>query len=173
MEIRPLEGDADVEGLIRTRGRAWREAYDEILPDAVLAEITVDPTPEDVADWNERLGGDRRALFVAVVDGTVRGFVDVCWDDERTKPFVGPDEAGLKGIYVDPEWWGEGIGSALLGRAIDALPSELDAVRLEAFADNAIGAGFYASRGFERTGTSAIDVAGEGEYATDVWARRL
>lgn len=170
MEIRRPRGDVDVAGIIEAHGLAWREAYDGILPGAVLEAKTVDPTGEEVRSWSERLSQERGAVFVAVDRGTVWGFVDVRWGSENTKPFVGANEAGVKAIYVHPDRWGEGIGTALLARGLDALPPETEAVRLDAFADNELGARFYESRGFERTDTRAVEIAGEA-YPLDVWVR--
>ena len=162
MEIRPPETDADIAELIRAHGRSWREAYDGILSASALDETTVEPTADDVDRWAERLDADdRRAVLVAAVDGAVRGFVDVRWGEENTKPFVGPDEAGVKAIYVHPDWWGDGIGTALLERGLDELPDGVETVRLEALADNEVGARFYEARGFERTDRIERDVAGE------------
>ena len=164
MEVRRLADEADVEGVIRVTGLAWRAAYDEILPESVLDEMTVEPTREEVSEWAGRFDEDRGAVFVAVDEGVVYGFVDVRWGEENTKPFVGPDEGGVKAIYVHPDRWGAGIGSALLDRGIDALPEGTEAVRLGAFADNDLGAGFYEAR--------TVEVAGA-EYPLDVWTRSL
>jgi ribosomal protein S18 acetylase RimI-like enzyme len=171
MEIRPPETDAERRELIRAHGLSWREAYDDILPESVLDAMTVDPTPEEVEGWAEGFGDDS-AVFVAVVDGTVRGFVDVRWGAENTKSFVGPDEADLKAIYVHPDWWGEGVGTALLDRGLDALPDRVETVRLEAFADNDVGARFYEARGFERVETSETEIAGE-TYPVAIYAREV
>ncbi|MEZ3165319.1 GNAT family N-acetyltransferase [Halorubrum sp. RMP-47] len=172
MEIRPPSSDADFEGLIRVQGLSWRAAYDDILPESVLAEMTVDPAPEDVEQWADRLSGSGTAVFVAAVDGTVRGFVDVRWGNENTKSFVGADEAGVKAIYVHPDWLGEGIGTALLDRGLDALPERVETVRLEAFTDNDVGARFYEARGFERVDTGEFAVSGK-TYPTVIYAREV
>jgi ribosomal protein S18 acetylase RimI-like enzyme len=172
MEIRPPETDAEIRQLIRAHGLSWREAYDDILPDSVLDAMTIDPTPEEVEGWAEGLGDDDSAVFVAVVDGTVRGFVDVRWGAENTKSFVGPGEADLKAIYVHPDWWGQGVGTALLDRGLDALPDRVETVRLEAFADNDVGAGFYEARGFERVETDETEIAGE-TYPVAIYAREV
>ncbi|MFW5916965.1 MAG: N-acetyltransferase family protein [Halorubrum sp.] len=172
MEVRRPETDAEIRQLIRAHGLSWREAYDEILPDSVLDAMTVDPTPEDVERRTDRLGGDDAAVLVSLVDGTVRGFVDVRWGEANTKSFVDPGEAGIKAIYVHPDWWGEGIGTALLDRALDSLPERAEAVRLEAFADNDVGARFYEARGFVRADTDETEVAGE-TYPTVRYVREL
>ncbi|MES3160040.1 MAG: GNAT family N-acetyltransferase [Halorubrum sp.] len=170
MEVRRPETDEEVRALIRAHGLSWREAYDDILPEAVRNEMTVDPTPEEVERWAAELDGDDAAVFIAVVEGTVRGFVDMRWGTENTKPFVGPDEADMKAIYVHPDWWGEGLGTALLNHGLDALPDRIEVVRLEAFADNDVGARFYEARGFDRVGTDDTEIAGE-TYPTAIYAR--
>lgn len=170
MEIRTPETDAEMRELIRAHGLSWREAYDGILPDAVLDAMTVDPTPAEVEGWADGFSDDDSAVFVAVVGGTVRGFVDVRWGAENTKSFVGPGEAGVKAIYVHPDRWGEGVGTALLQRGLDALPDRVETVRLEAFADNDVGAQFYEARGFEQVDAGETDIAGEA-YPTAIYAR--
>ena len=170
MDIRPPETDTDVKELIRAHGLSWREAYDDILPEAVLTEMTVEPTPDDVERLSNEFGSDDAAVFIAVGGGTVRGFIDLRFGEENTKSFVGPDEAGLKAIYVHPDWWGEGIGTALLEYGLDALPDHVATVRLEAFADNDVGARFYEARGFDRVETDDTEIAGE-TYPTAIYAR--
>ena len=172
MEVRRPETDEEIRGLIRAHGLSWREAYDDILPDAVLDEMTVDPIAEDVERWANGFGGDAAAVFVAVVDRTVEGFVDVRWGEENTKSFVGLDEADVKAIYVHPDCWGEGTGTALLERALDALPDRVETVRLEALTDNDVGAQFYEARGFDRVDTDKTEIAGE-TYPTGIYARAI
>ncbi|ESS02883.1 MAG: acetyltransferase [uncultured archaeon A07HR67] len=172
MDVRRPKTDADVEGLIRVHGLAWREAYDGILPDNVRNAQPVDPTAEDVDRWRTRLDDACADAFVAVVAGSVRGFVDVRWREANTKSFVDENEAELKAIYVHPDSWGDGIGTALLDRGLDALPDWITTIRLETLADNAIGVRFYEARGFERVDTTTRTFAGE-EYPVDVYAREL
>ncbi len=178
MNIRPPKGDADVSGIIRVHGLGWREAYEGILPESVLRAQTVDPTVADVERWADGLGGERAAVLVAVDDEwgsgaeAVGGFIDVRWGDGNTKSFVGENEAGLRAIYVDPERWGEGIGTALLDRACETLPDRIDAVRLEALSDNEIGRRFYEARGFDHTDTADREIAGEA-YRTAIYTLRL
>jgi len=44
---------------------------------------------------------------VGTVDGVVRGYCYFRWGEE-TKSFVGENEAGLTGLYVEPDYWGKG-----------------------------------------------------------------
>lgn len=173
MEVRPIERESDVRGLIRAHGLAWREAYDGLLPPEILQDQTVNPTEEDVQHWQEGLRKNQEGVLVAVDDeGVVRGFADLRWDDSETKEFVGDDEADLKAIYVEPDWWGEGIGTTLLEQGLEILPQSVDVVRLEMFAENDIARRFYEAKGFKQTYTGEYDIAGD-SYPTHIYTLQL
>lgn len=171
MEIRHIEARSDVRGLIKAHGRAWRVAYEDILPADTLADVTVEPTAGDVDQWMDGLTENRDGVLVAV-DGGVLGFIDMRWGDTETKPFVGAGEADLKAIYVHPDHWGDGVGSALLERGLGLLPDDTTAVRLDVFADNDRARGFYESHGFEQTDRDDHEIAGE-SYPAAIYTRHL
>ncbi|TYL38228.1 GNAT family N-acetyltransferase [Natronococcus pandeyae] len=173
MEIRRFdaEGTADARAITRINALAWREAYADLLPDEVIAQFGADPSDEQLREYANRLTHDRDGIFLAEIDGTARGYSYVRWGDE-TKDFVGDDEAGLKEIYVEPDYWGEGIGTALLERSIDVLPEGIERLRLEMLDGNEVGHRFYAARGFDRTGSSEFEIAGEA-YPTAIYTLEL
>lgn len=173
MEVRHIEEQTDVRGLIRAHGLAWREAYDGLLPSEILQSQPVNPTEEDVQQWQKDLGENQEGILVAV-DGerVVRGWADIRWGESETKEFVGDSDAGLKAIYTEPDWWGEGIGTALLERGLEILPESIDTVRLEMFAENDIASQFYESKGFEQTGTGEYDIGGC-SYPTVIYTLQL
>jgi len=168
MEVRHPEPD-DAAAVRAAWARAWRAGHGDVVSDAVLAQVPVEPGDGDVKRWRERLAEWRDRTLVAADDGAV-GFVQVRL--EETKPFVGDGEAGLKELYVHPDRWGEGVGSALLAAAIDRLPPDVDTIRLEMLAGNDRAAAFYEARGFERTGEVTVDVGGE-DYPGLIYTRRL
>ena len=168
MEIRHFRGVADARAIVRVNALAWRAAYDELLPEDVLARRDPEPADEHVREYADRLRTDRDGIYVAEIDGAVRGYSYFRWGEE-TKPFVGPNEAGLKEIYVHPDYWGEGIGTALLERGLDDLPASIERVKLEMLAGNEDAHQFYAACGFERTGRSDFEIAGE-TYPTAIYA---
>lgn len=172
MEIRPLAGREDVPGIVCAHGRAWQTAYDGLLPDSVLEDITTSPTDEDVQRWLEGFRENEDGVLVATVDDRVVGFAEFRWGDVETKSFVDDGEAGLKAIYVDPDLWDEGVGTALLEAGIERLPRSVDTVRLEVFVGNERGRQFYEARGFEATETTKTEVAGE-RYDAVVYTLRL
>jgi len=170
VQRRELAEPAAVREAIHTHGRAWQEAYDGLLPASVLDAVTVDASPGDIDRWLDRLPDDGGVAWGAVVDGTVRGYIFVRWTG--TKSFVRDDEAGLKEIYVHPDWWGEGIGTAMLQWALEALPTECQGIALETLAGNDRGRAFYETRGFTADGHSQIEIAGD-SFETVVYRRRL
>jgi len=94
--------------------RAWQVGYRTLLPDDVLDGLRPD-------EWARRYtfaagtGGPETTL--AVDGGAVRGFATI-------GPSPDPDVPGggeLYALYVDPAWWGQGIGRGLIADAREAL----------------------------------------------------
>ncbi|WP_090386028.1 GNAT family N-acetyltransferase [Natronobacterium texcoconense] len=168
MEIRHVEGREDVRGVVRAHGLAWREGYDGILPEDALESQPVDPTAEELEPWVDGLAENEEGVLIAVDEGEVQGFVDLRWGDAETKEFVADDEVELKAIYVHPDCWNEGVGTALLESGLELLPDSVDTVRLEVFAANDDARQFYERRGFEHTDDREIEI-GDGSYETSIY----
>lgn len=170
MDIEPLTDREAVADAIRAHGAAWQAAYDDILPAEVLSRVTVEPTDEDIDEWLARLpSADDLGVALGVsVSGAVRGYIYVRWTE--TKDFVDLGEAGLKEIYVHPDYWGAGLGTTLLGAAFERLPPEIDGVALETLAENEVGRNFYESRGFRADGRGESTI-GEQSYETVIYRR--
>lgn len=171
MEVRHPESDDELRAVVLVNRRAWLEAYDEVLPESVLADVAARPTEEELDARVASMRADRGNLLVAVDEGAVVGYANVRWRDDRTKEFVGRDEAGLKELYVDPDHWSAGVGTALLEAAVD-LADDATALRLEVLESNDVGRRFYEARGFERTGSDEFEVEGE-RLPTVVYALAL
>lgn len=172
MRIKPVETIDELFGAEQANNLAWKEAYRDILPEEVIEGIPAEP-PEDIVEERfESLGGDEEEFRVAVSeDGITRGYIYVRWGN-NTKEFVGDSEAGLKEIYVHPDWWGQGIGTALLNEALDALPSSIETIRLEMLSGNKDAQDFYLARDFKIDGESEFEIADEA-YPTDIYVRSL
>lgn len=186
MEIRPVRDLAAFRAAFRVNRDAWRTAFDGIVADDVLEGFEV-PADERLEERLEAVretgfflvalaaGGERPAL--AAGDPPVVGFAEVRTLD--TESFVSPGEAELRALYVDPEHWGDGVGTTLL----DAVESRLTGVEaadrptadrlvLHTFRENEQGRSFYRRRGFEEVDESTFEVGGE-EHETVVYARSL
>ena len=105
--IRPAT-PVDALAVARVHVRSWQTGYRELLPAAFLAGLR----PEDRAARYTFADPDPDSpkTLVASVDGTIRGFV-------TTLPAKEAESAGkgeLAGLYVDPDFWGQGLGQALM-----------------------------------------------------------
>lgn len=148
------------EGICRVGTVSWRDAYSDVLAaEYVEANVRSRYDPEriaeqiadvdEVGEWLVALdrGGGGGANESVV--GTVR--------DDRPEPGVGE----VSGLYVHPDWQGEGVGSRLLSvlterqRAAGATEQHT-----YVFAGNDPATGFYESKGFEadeRFAAAAVD----------------
>ncbi len=139
---------ADAPGIQEIARRSCHAAYDDLLGESAVRDL--------VASWYdpERLVTDDirpgdRPLFVADRAGTLVGFAEA-------RPAEVEDRlAHLYRIYVAPEWWGDGVGSALLDRLEAVLAEQgFDRLRVSVLADNDIGVQFYERKAFTRIETS-------------------
>jgi GNAT superfamily N-acetyltransferase len=110
MLIRTAAPD-DALAVARVHVRSWQVGYRGLLPDAYLAGLRA----EDRASRYTFASSDpdQPATLVAMVDGAIRGFT-------TTHPAHDTGVAGkgeLAALYVDPDWWGRGIGQVLLRAA--------------------------------------------------------
>jgi ribosomal protein S18 acetylase RimI-like enzyme len=171
VNIRPLESETDLRGAVRTNGRAWKAAYDDIVPESVIERVAASPTGEQLNALFEEVRSSR--YFVAVDEtDAVRGYAYFRWGDDETKEFIEAGEAGLKEIYVDPDDWGQGIGTALLEHGLARLPESITALKLEALSENDLGKRFYTARGFEPLTESTVTIADESYFVT-IYSRSL
>ena len=137
----------DLRSVAEVHSKAVREAYPEVLPREIF-------DPEFVAP--EKMEREYRALFEgfgprdtllkAVADGKVVG-VCACGDDTELKE-VGTGY--LQRVYVDPEWWGRGVGSALVDRAMKLLAGHgFSKAALQVLEKNKKARAFYEKRGWQ------------------------
>src|SRR5579862_3563925 len=147
MQIREaVVGDA--EALERIRIRGWQIGYRHIFPPEEL-----DALPIEWSRWAESLRHPQpgHAAFVAETDGRVSGFA-------TTEPARDAENrlGELRGLYVDPDCWGLGVGRALLERAETELGRTWDEAVLWTLADNPRARRFYESAGWESDGQTSI-----------------
>jgi ribosomal protein S18 acetylase RimI-like enzyme len=156
----------DAPGIARVHTRSWQHAYRGIFTDEYL----------DNLDWRARLPGWEDAisaprpahvLEVARAGDTVIGFAAAGPARDEDLP---ARYGEIYAIYVDPDAWSQGTGSALLDAAVARLARErpeLEAISLWVLEDNHQARGFYEKHGFradgarlpfERGGVSAAEV---------------
>ena len=143
--LRPATG-ADVEAMVDVQLAAWREAFVPILPPDYRV-----PEPEEFVP---RLA---EALSGTGVDSTLahRGERLLGWVTHGSNRDL--DAAAVTGevraIQVHPGSWRSGVGSALLGHALECLRGQgCKAATLWSFGNNSRANAFYERHGFGRDG---------------------
>jgi ribosomal protein S18 acetylase RimI-like enzyme len=155
----------DVPGIRRVARRAWTTTYE-----GHLSTETIETALREwygAAELRRLLGRDDVEYLVAERDSRVVGYIGGGPVDDADAT------ASLGAIYVDPDDWGRGIGTALLARFSDRCRArEVETIRVRVLAANAIGRSFYEKRGFEPVETVDAELFGE-SVRERVYRRRI
>ena len=106
----------DAAALAAVEVRSWRAAFRGLMPDAFLDELS---EVEKTTSWRQNLLKHglfgRKRVCVALSDAGISGFV-------RVGPLTDEGEVGLIYLlYVLPEQWGRGVGTALIQAGMQEL----------------------------------------------------
>ena len=147
---------------------AWQAAYRGLLPATLLDNLTVEGR---IQEWNEilSLGG---------------GYILVCTNADRIIGFAGCGECRdydlsdgrtgeLYAIYLEPSFWGQGYGAALLKAALTLLQQDdYRLVTLWVLEGNHPARGFYEHVGFVADGGRKIEALPGGIEVCELRYRR-
>ncbi len=150
--LRPAEY-SDSEGISRVHTRSWQSAYRGLLPDEWL----------DALRWQ-----DRKVRWDAILTSEKKRHVYVATNSQRE--IVGFASSGpsrdedidqervheLYAIYLSPESWGKGIGTALLNVIMKEVPKTATRLELWVLEENFSGRRFYESKGFILDGATKL-----------------
>ena len=146
--IKKMETESEVTGKAYVHWKAWQEAYAGIVDQSFLDALTRE-----------------KCLEIARVK---KDDIVIALDGELTVGFAGygvyrgddlPDTGEVQAIYVLSEYWGKGVGAALMEAALKEL-EEYPAVALWVLKDNARAIGFYEKSGFHADGACKTIVLG-------------
>lgn len=161
MLVRPALAD-DAAAIARIHVRTWRAAYADVLPAATLAALDESRRTQL---WRRRVmapAPGHQVLVAVEADGPV-GFVYLgpTGDPDDDPATVGQ----VLALHVDPVVAGHGVGTALLGAAIEAfLGGGYDTATLWVVEGNTGARRFYARAGWSPDGASRREpLAAEGE----------
>ncbi|MCM2129470.1 GNAT family N-acetyltransferase [Larsenimonas rhizosphaerae] len=104
-----------------------------------------------VSAWAEKVAaGPGKHLLVATLDGRLVGQISLLLEEHRPRR----RHVGSLGMGVDETVHGQGIGTRLLGAALELADDWLGLTRLElsVYADNAAAIALYTRAGFEQEG---------------------
>ena len=140
----------DIPGIQRVARRGWRETY-EFLSEGAVETILDDWYAAD--ELESAITAPENVYLVAETDD-IGGYASAA-------PTAN-EEAQLYAIYVDPDQWNDGLGTALLDGVRDRLGDRGSRrLRVEVLAENSVGVSFYESRGFERTSEREREVGSQ------------
>jgi GNAT superfamily N-acetyltransferase len=135
LTIRPATFD-DARALAVVHVASWRAGYKGLVPDAYLAQLSVD---QRAAMWTRLLVDDASTVLVA---GEIDGFVA-----------FEPATAEIRALYVAPRRFRTGIGTRLLEAAHAQLGGSTALWVLEG---NEPAFAFYARHGYARDGATTV-----------------
>jgi putative acetyltransferase len=160
---RQTSADARAEVVVRGMEAAdWRDVHDIWThPDVVWGTLQV---PYQSADANRRkIENPPEGLvrLVAEVEGRVVGCSSL-------QPVGSPRMRHVArcGLMVHPDYWNQGVGSALVGAIVDMADNWLNLTRVEltVYVDNAAAIHLYEKLGFCIEGTLRAYAFRDGEY---------
>ncbi|HTX76639.1 MAG TPA: GNAT family N-acetyltransferase [Terracidiphilus sp.] len=117
MLIRPAQPE-DSLAIARVHVRSWQAAYRSLLPDEFLNNLR----PEDRAARYDFTHTDPRKPFTQVAerDSRILGFTTTMPARDADCAYAGE----LAALYVDPDFWGNGVGRQLAATARQRLADE-------------------------------------------------
>jgi GNAT superfamily N-acetyltransferase len=151
VEIRPSRAE-DGEALARVHERGWRISYAGLVdPARVLSR----PFAERVAQWTRYAAGGGVPMWAADDGGEVVGAIAAGRSRDGDAP---PGTAEVVALYVDPDRQREGIGTALLARAVEEMRAGgYTRATLWTLRHSAQSTSFYEANGWRRDGATKVD----------------
>lgn len=162
----------DISGIQRAVANSWRQGYDGLISEETLVELTDSPTefyPED--RFQRKLNDDKLLFFVALAGDEVAGIINFCWGEENTHNFVKQDGCQIRSLYLDPQFWRSGFGTALFETGLKGCPLSVDKLFVEVLSANKQGCAFYESVGFSHYSGRTITLYSE-DFETELYQRK-
>jgi GNAT superfamily N-acetyltransferase len=160
---------ADAHAIATVNVQSWRAAYRGLLPDDVLADLSVHDREQLWSDSLTARPAHTRIVVAAMGDAIV-GFAATgppLVPDDRADPTLGD----LYALYLNPDVWRRGIGTQLHAAALDRLRScGFTHAGLWVLDDNHRACRFYYRLGWSDTGRTQID---RGPEDIELHERRL
>ena len=158
----------DAPAIAQVHVTAWQATYRGLLPASLLDNLTVEGR---IQEWNEILSLGGGYILVCTNAARIIGFAGCgeCRDYD-----LGDGRTGeLYAIYLEPAFWGQGYGAALLHTALTLLQhDDYRLVTLWVLEGNQRARGFYEHVGFAADGDIKIEALPGGVEVREVRYRR-
>ncbi len=144
--IKKMETEDEIKGKAYVHWKAWHEAYPGIVSQDYLDKLTLEKCEAIASSWRDR-------IFVAKDQRNVIGFVGY-GDRGDEAPGVGE----VFSIYVLSEYYGKGVGQALMEAALKQLKGYTQ-ICLWVLKENRRAIRFYEKCGFCPDGAEMVSSA--------------
>ena len=167
VEVRDATPD-DAHAIATVHVRSWRAAYRGLLPDDVLAGLSV-PDLEQL--WLDRLAARPRAPAPSSQPSPAPSPASQQPDRHSALPTATSPPSAIYTLYLDPAVWRRGIGTQLHTAALDRLRScGFTRAGLWVLDSNERALRFYDRHGWTDTGRTQVD---RGPGGSELHERRL
>lgn len=157
-DIRPAT-PSDIPAIASLHVAGWKGAYGGIVDQAYLDSLTVE---QRISDWTEWMASGESHVFLAEEEGHPAGFAVI--GRTKTPPPgsspIRPSHSGeIYALYLAPDFWRRGIGSALIRYAARELKARKhSAICLWVLDANGRAKNFYEKMGGQKLGGKMIDI---------------
>ncbi len=151
--------EKDIPAIAALHIEGWKGAYGGIVDQAYLDSLS---TEQRIKDWAGWMAAGESDSFIAEEEGRPAGFVTV--GRTKTPPPgsspIRPSHSGeIYALYLHPDFWRRGIGSALLRHAARELKERKHtAICLWVLDANARGKAFYEKMGGQKLGGKMVEI---------------
>lgn len=158
MEIRKAT-TADIPVIASLHIEGWKGAYGGIVDQSYLDGLSVE---QRIKDWTEWMTAGESEVFLAEEDGKPAGFVVI--GRTKTPPPgsspIRPSHSGeIYALYLHPDFWRKGIGTALIKHAARELKDRKHStVCLWVLDKNERAKAFYQKMGGQKLGGKMIEI---------------
>lgn len=146
LKVREATGN-DAARMAAVHVRSWQSAYRGILPDELLDGLSV---AERASSWRGLLEEAEERWLTLLAEGADGDIVGLCSVATPSRDDnAGETTAEVGALYIDPDHWREGAGSALLATALRKLSERgWHALVLWVLPENRAALAFYERFGF-------------------------
>lgn len=158
----------DAPAIAQVHVTTWQAAYRGLLPATLLDNLSVKGRTQE---WNEILALGDGSILVCTRAEQIIGFAGCgeCRDQDLSDGRAGE----LYAIYLEPAFWGQGYGAALLTAALTLLQQDdYQLVTLWVLAGNQRACRFYEHAGFVADGGCKIETLPGGIDVRELRYRR-
>jgi tRNA(Arg) A34 adenosine deaminase TadA/ribosomal protein S18 acetylase RimI-like enzyme len=108
----------DIKGIAHVHVKTWQHIYQDEIPANILKKIDVE---KRMQEWKGWLSARKSVTYLALVNNIIVGFIS--WGKSRDIE-ASKQEAEIYAIYIDPDFWGQGIGRDLMSLALSDIEHE-------------------------------------------------